>query len=62
MVLFCSVVLIAVLQLPCINLYNNELLEFIKLKHENPSVVVYYHQKKMYIPNSHIFLFFLYCI
>lgn len=40
---------------PCFNLHNNELLEFIKLKHENPSVVVYGHQKKMYIPKSYAF-------
>lgn len=56
--LFHSIFLIAVSQWPCVNLHNNELLEFIKLKHENPFVVVYSHQKKMYIPKSHAFLFF----
>lgn len=47
---FHRVVATAVLQWPCLNLHNNQLLKFIKLKHENPFVVAYCHQNKMYIP------------
>lgn len=54
--LFHRVVTTAVSQRPCLNLHNNELLKFIKLKHENPSVVVYCHQNKMYIPKRRAFL------
>lgn len=55
--LFHSIVPTAVSQWPCLTLYNNELLEFIKLKHENPFVGVYYHQNKTYTPKSHALLF-----